>query len=500
MRRSRLGTIIAALAAGFATAGAAKADNATPATDQAWRTLTRIDVEAAYQFLKTSHPGMVPEARDPVFVSALVVGHKRALERADAVTSYEGYVATLGEFARSLGDGHIWSNARFVPRTVRWAGIIATKRGHDWIVALGDAEVAGADLIGAKIVSCDGEPTEALARDVLHYRTVVDVDALETEYGNWLLVDEGNPFLQQPKTCVFDQGGKHTTLTLRWNSIDRSDLIAHHWYQPFGDARFDVRQSGQGYWIGVENLTADAQKVIDQVRARATEIRAAPYVVVDVRGNGGGQDRYGRALAEAIYGTPYVEARLGPGDAANGSCDEVYRATADNIRSVSAAGDEHAKAGDEAAAAGYARAVTAMKAALATGHALTGPAMCKSKARSIAVRRASLMPGTVYLLTDGACFSSCLVATEIFTKLGATQIGQTTGADTHYSEVYQTNLPSGLATFTTLRAILPGEPRMIGPYVPAIPYGGDVADTAALEKWVAGLSRQGTATAHAATE
>lgn len=492
LRRSgALAAVLAAsLAAGLVAAGAAKADDATPTPGQAWRTLTRIDVEAGYQLLKDNHPGAAPEAQDPAFVSALEAGHKRALERADMVTSYEGYVATLGEFARSVGDGHVWSNARFLPRTVRWAGIVATKRGPDWVVASDDAKVAGADLLGAKIVSCDGEPTDALARDVLHYRTVVSVDAMQVVYGGWLLIDEGNPFLQQPKACDFDRSGKRATLTLNWNSIGRSDLIEHHWYQPLGHAGFDLRQSGQGYWIAMQELWADAQKVIDQANAKATEIRAAPYVVVDVRGNGGGRDRYARDLAEAVYGAPYVEAKLGPKDAAGGGCEQVYRATAGNIRSISAAADHFGKEGDATAAAEYTRAVTAMKAAQAAGHALTGPAVCKHKAQSGSHGGASLMQGKVYLLTDAGCFSSCIQAAQFFTKLGATQIGQTTGADTHYSQVFEITLPSGMATFSTLRSIMTDAPKAIGPYVPKIAYEGDIADTASLEKWVGEIARR----------
>jgi hypothetical protein len=476
------------LAASLALGGGAAADDATPTAGQAWRTMTRIDVEAGYRLLKDNHPGATPEANDPAFVAMLEAGHKHALERADAVASYEGYVATLGEFARSVDDGHVWSNAYFLPRTVHWAGIVAAKRGSDWVVATEDAKVAGADLLGAKIVSCDGEPAHALARDVLHYRTVVSVEAFQVLYGALLLIDEGNPFLQRPKACDFDQGGKRATLTLNWKPIGRSDLIEHHWYQPTGHAGFGVRKSGEGYWIAMEHLTPEAKPVIDQAKAQAAELRAAPYVVVDVRGNGGGGDHYARELAEAIYGAPYVAENLGPAEGSAGGCDEVFRASPGNIRTVAADADRFRK-GDPEGAAGFDKAVTAMKAAQAAGQALTGPAVCKIKAQKAVHSGRSLMPGKVYLLTDAVCFSSCIQAAEFFTKLGATQIGQETGADTHYEEVGEITLPSGLATFSTLRAIMTDHPPKLGPYTPQIPYDGDITDTAALEKWVAALPR-----------
>jgi hypothetical protein len=478
-----------ALAIGLATGGGAAADDATPTAGQAWRSLTRVDVEAGYRLLKDNHPGATPEAGDPAFVAAVEAGHKRALERADAVTSFEGYVATLGEFARSVNDGHVWSNARFLPRTVRWSGIVATKRGPDWFVAAQDPKVTGADLLGAKIVSCDGETADALARDVLHFQTVVSVDAMQVVNGGWLLIDQGNPFLQRPKACDFDQDGKRITLTLTWKGIDRADLVEHHWYRPYGRAGFGVRKSGQGYWIAMEHLTPEAQPVVDQAKAQSAELRAAPYVVVDVRGNSGGDDHYARELAEVIYGAPFVDAKLGPDSAAGGGCDSVFRASAGNIRTISADAERFRKAGDAHGADEYDKAVAAMKAAQAAGHALTGPAVCKAKAQSASSHATSLMPGKVYLLTDAVCFSSCIDAAEFFTKLGATQIGQTTGADTHYSEVGEITLPSGLATFSTLRALMPDAPIVMGPYAPRIPYAGDMSDTAALEKWVAALPR-----------
>jgi len=97
----------------------------------------------------------------------------------------------------------------------------------------------------------------------------------------------------------------------------------------------------------------------------------------------------------------------------------------------------------------------------------------------------SLMKGRLILLTDSLCFSSCLMVTDDFRQLGAFHIGQTTDADTHFTEVRQQYLPSGYSIFSTLQAVYdPNGPVRLGPFQPALPYPGDIADTAALEKWV----------------
>ena len=70
---------------------------------RAWQTLTRIDVEAAYDLLKDNHPAALPEVGDTQFTQALAAAHAKALARVPAVASYEGYIATMSEFANAMG-------------------------------------------------------------------------------------------------------------------------------------------------------------------------------------------------------------------------------------------------------------------------------------------------------------------------------------------------------------------------------------------------------------
>jgi hypothetical protein len=75
-----------------------------------------------------------------------------------------------------------------------------------------------------------------------------------------------------------------------------------------------------------------------------------------------------------------------------------------------------------------------------------------------------------------------------FRDLGALHVGQTTDSNTHYSEVREELLPSGLLKFSTLQAMSPAEPLQEGPFVPSVPYDGDIADTAALQRWIVTLA------------
>jgi hypothetical protein len=77
-----------------------------------------------------------------------------------------------------------------------------------------------------------------------------------------------------------------------------------------------------------------------------TAIRAASYLVVDLRGNGGGGDDYGRRLAEQIYGQDFVAAVIGPRDHDSSGCPAVFRASSGNIAAMSAAAIKFQQAGD----------------------------------------------------------------------------------------------------------------------------------------------------------
>lgn len=483
--------ILAAICLLLAT-GSSQTANPTEQVAEHWKDLTTIDVETAYALLRDNHPAAAPETDDPTFKSALATAHASALARAAKVTGYEGYVATMGEFADAMGDGHIWSHPLFFPRTVEWVGLIAARHGQHWIVASGDDQVSGSPLVGSRIVSCDGRSADELARDVLHYRAVTSVEAEQVLKSGWLLVDEHNPFLERPHSCIFDSGGRQLTLTLNWSIINRNTLLTQYWKKTYGEAGFGARQIGQSYWIAIQELTPKAQPVIDAITTQKDKIRSSAYVVLDLRGNDGGNSAYGRLVAEQLYGEDYVASILGV--KSDSPCPSVYRASPGNIEAASNGVRQFEKTGDSRGAKAYTQALRLMQTAASKGQSLTSAPDCHTQPLKPLHDSSSLLRAKLFVLTDAACFSSCIKTVGDFLKLGATQIGEPTGAVTHYSEVRELVLPSGLSTFSTLMGIMTESPLRIGPFVPKYEFDGDIADTAALEKWVQELALQGART------
>ena len=96
--------------------------------------------------------------------------------------------------------------------------------------------------------------------------------------------------------------------------------------------------------------------------------------------------------------------------------------------------------------------------------------------------------GRAYVLTDAACASACLDAVDLWKALGAVQVGGETSADTLYMEIREQPLPSEMAVLRLPMKVYRGRPRGLNePHRPEHLWSGNMADTAGIEAWIAGL-------------
>lgn len=476
----KLGPIVSGLSVALLTATAASGQESAA---RHWSALTLIDVEAAHRMLAEDHPGAAPEVGDTGFQTRLAAAYAAAVRRAALVESYEGYQAVLSGLAVGLGDKHVWSRPLFASESLGWAGLLVARRGGSWVVARDEDKDARPSLEGAKLVSCDGVAIDRLAEERLGgYRIVWSVEAQRVQRAQWLLLDDGNPFLNRPRTCLFDESGMRRTEVLEWRPIARTDLTAKvSALATRGSAGFGLRKVGDGWWIALESLSEKAVPVVDSVRAQAATLRAAPFVVLDMRGNGGGNSQYGQLIADALLGAPESPAR----PAAPGACGKVWRVSERNFRQLAYYRDTLGPRMGKEALEQFTREYDVMATARAKGERFTGPPRCPGgpAAAGPAIIHARAR-GRIVLLTDNSCFSSCLLVTEMFRRRGALHVGEATDANTNYMEVREDRLPSGLSMFSTLQAVAPASPSQVGPFAPEIVFEGRIADTAGLEAWV----------------
>ena len=472
------------LAVGLAAAlwaGSVQAQTADSA--EGWRQLARADLDAAHALILENHPGAAPELGDEAFQERMRRGYETARDRISAIDGYTGYTAVLGGFATSFGDEHIWSSQRLRGIPYTWAGLVMTRRGGHWVVAAQDGDDKG--LVGARLASCDGETAEALAASRLAFRVSAPVEAQYIAHGGFIFVDDGNPFLTRPRTCEFGTEGGPVSVELEWRPVDTPRLAeALAAAMAGGRAGFGVRRSGDHWWVAMESLSDAAAAVAADFEARADDWRDSPALVIDLRGNGGGDSRHGRRLADAIYGPEYTAARLRGGSA----CAALWRASPGNAAHARAFG---ARAQDPQTAAYYSALADEIDRAVAEGRAFDEPVPDCAPAGPVATSAPPpAYQGRVVILTDHACFSSCLLMVRDFRRLGALHVGEATNAATRYMEVREIVLPSGLTKFSTLQKVVIGEDADIGPFAPEHLFPGPMSDTAALEGWIAGLLSQ----------
>jgi hypothetical protein len=458
-----------------------------------WRASAVDDVEAAYRMLRADHPGAAAEVGDLEFQRTLEEAHARASTAAPEVDSFAGYAATLARFANAFGDKHVRSRPVLEVSRPDWTGLIVSRRGTHWVVADAEQGSPVGTLQNAELVSCDGRTPDDWGEQILgHYRADWSIEAQRIQAAPWLLISEGNPFVPRPKSCVFAQAGMaDRSVELDWRHISRSILAARmDKVSLFGAAGFGVRKVGGGYWIAVQELTDNAVPVVAEVKAHAAELRASPFVVLDLRGDGGGSSMFGDEIAAAILGESYVRAVVG--DTVSDCGGEIIRVSADNLRQLQMYHDVIGpKRGPEFIET-FTDLLNRAKAAQAAGRGFTGPLSCPTKPKP--PRPARTYRGRLFVLTDGVCFSSCLDVVSNWRDLGAMQLGQTTDADTHYTEVRDDLMPSGLSTFSTMMGVDLASPPREGPFVPSEIYDGDIRDTAAVEAWVLRIAEQKTPT------
>jgi hypothetical protein len=222
------------------------------------------------------------------------------------------------------------------------------------------------------------------------------------------------------------------------------------------------------------------------VEAQAEALRKARFVVLDMRGNGGGSSLFGERIARAVMGADYVAGVVGP---SAGDCGSAWRASEGNIRQLQTFVDVLGPTRGPEFTAWATQTLQKARAARTKGEAFASPLRCSAPATPAkAGKPASQFHGRFILITDNVCFSSCLDVTDMLLRLGVLHVGQTTDACTHYTEVREELLPSGMSWFSTLEAVAMEMPAKLGPFAPAVPYDGDIRDTAALEQWIVELA------------
>ena len=270
-----------------------------------------------HDLIRDNHPGPI-DPRNPGFSAWLDEGEAGLLAQAHGASSLHDYQLVLRDYANGFADGHLSVEMRDPERHL-WPGFLvrAERPGAPLRVSTLGAGQAPANIrIGLVVNSCGGIPARQLLEErVLRPAMNAHVpQRLRLASAGLMVADADAPRDQWPNCVVSD--GHDSTVALHWRAISEP-VLAQAQVRSSGIELppTQLRQIGDVWLISLPSFypkdadaAAQAQGLVAQVRAQATALHAARRVVLDLRGNTGGNDEGGFEVAAALWGKPAVDA------------------------------------------------------------------------------------------------------------------------------------------------------------------------------------------------
>lgn len=455
-----------------------------------WAQTLRDDAQAVHAALIDSHPG-AHDTLNPDFRKQVDAGLARALQRADQTTDAGGWWWALREYIASFNDGHVsimMKDQGFQFQT-RWPGFLTRFIGDDQRVAATREGDTSVPPLGARLIDCDGVPADELAaRRIGQFRGRWFLKAMHVRLGSWLFQDAQNPWIASPTTCRFQVDGSPRDYALEWQVGDDelNDQLSR--LQPAaGDFGVKKLQDG-GFWISTPSFDGSPQgtsypkltSVLEGMQAEQATLRTAPYVVLDLRNNGGGSSHWSRQMANILWGEPWLEVHK-----MKWSDGVDWRASKANWSALDAFAADLRGAQANPEVLGYLDTmVRGMRTAQEAGEIYWREDLGieRETADAVVTDPVQQVAGKVYVLTDSMCASACLDAVDVWKAAGATQIGRETAADTVYMDTRLEDLPSGLVQMAVPMKVYRGRGRGNNePHQPQHVLPVEIMDDAALQ-------------------
>jgi hypothetical protein len=308
---------------------------------------------------------------------------------------------------------------------------------------------------GAVLHSCDGQDARAMLGQ--HVAPFWGQPSLPHTHARlaWRLAftlagDRG----AQPKSCRFlnATGEPGEAVALNWQPISFEAANAPRMQSlggtPQREAAHEWADLGGGVWrvsVPSFNLNGDARKAqraaFEEALAaiKARDWKANERLVIDLRGNTGGNSAFGRALAAAVWGDDAASR-------ANNRLDWTvdWRVSPANIAHARRFA-ELVRANSFVQSMGWSQLAASMESALERGEPLMRSGSSKAKVDTAAIAHQQV--AQVDVLTDEMCASACLDFMDLALMFeGVRHIGQPTSADSLYMDVQSIDLPSGRAS------------------------------------------------------
>jgi hypothetical protein len=442
-----------------------------------WTKIARQDMKFAAETIRDHHAGAV--AGESSVTAPLALGSDLGMVEAAKVRTEQDYLRMMKRFVSAFGDPHVEIDLHMAVRG--WTGLVADHvdgryqviwSEPNWPTALPPAgsgvQMCGDVWIGTYLQTQVAPFTDHSA----------EYPNTSSHLARELMFDLGLGWT--PAQCVFtlpDGSRKRFALPLQSVSKERLHTVQRR-YQAQAKPIGITKLGSDSHWLGMPDFDGKKSAVAYEALYRQLEtLPKSGWLIFDLRGNGGGDSSCGNRALRALFGAEYAE-RLG--DA--GGLEKYMiasQATVDQLKYyINTAVSSAVKAESESDLAKVEAAIHAGdKMAKVGGEANTDLLAASSNPRPHGPRIAAVI--------DRGCFSSGMNFLQQLKAIDDTVVlGEPTIGYSPFGEITRFDLPSGHGSLYLPAALFKTTQATREPFVPDLPFPGNMADDDALTRWV----------------
>ena len=472
--------------AGTTTNVATEEEGHIPANSN-WSQVAVQYITRAHEIIREAHPGVL-DPTDRGFQQWFAQGYDEALKLARQADSEGKALAALRFYVTGYRDGHLvaWTEET-VKKSPRWAGWLVRRSNGRYRVAIRAPDwPVGTPRIGDELLSCDGQPID----DLLAEKVAPFVDrrlGLEETRSRLSLHLTSEPSyetLWEPlhlKQCdVRSSSGEVRRFALQWQPFtDEQQRMAIQ-----AVPRQGIRQLRQGiYWIHATDFSLSRRKDLASFERLLEKVRGlvdAEAVVLDTRGNGGGNSMSGYRLLAALF----KQALFDNAEPSEAGAKAYWRVSAIARNWLATIKTEIGKREglDSPTYRVVASVLSDMNEAAPRGQAFVEQMSVSDDELAEPGRP---FAGKLVLVTDSGCASACLDFVDSVLRIPeVVHVGSVTSGDTPYLDITPVPLSDTVKMWVPLKVWKNRKRGDNEPYVPKFTFEGDLNDTAAVQAWV----------------
>lgn len=449
-----------------------------------WSDVAVQDIKRIHEILSETHPAKL-DASNHKFNDWLDFdGYKESILLAERSESEQQAFSALKFYLTGFMDEHlsigIYADQK---NPLFWAGWHMEHSNGRYLVASRAIDWPG-DLpqIGDEVISCDS----ISINEILHNKVAPFVDRrthLENtlnKLARYITIEQANSPLWEtlrPTKCLFQKSsGKYQKLPLIWQKQPKNLKIKRPPPPTQG-----VHQIKKGiYWIHASNFNLSTEEHIDfdNFLKNIQSIDKAYAIILDTRGNNGGNSMLGSAILSTV---------LKKSAPSHHNAKAYWRISPLSMATIDGHRESALKIeGKDSQFYQWLNALReSMEVAIQRGENFVEQTDITIEDETKISQGWPPFQGKLILITDSYCFSACLdFVDEVISVPGALHVGSTTDADTRYMDIGSAILPSGLKMGVPLKVWIGRRRQDNVPYIPQIKYHQNINDTKALQAWV----------------